>query len=46
MQNYKEIVDDRKKRDELVDWLVYMSAGYEQRKLRQGRAEFNEMEYL
>ena len=46
VQNYKEIVDDRKKRDELVDWLVYMSAGYEQRKLRQGRAEFNEMEYL
>lgn len=44
--NYREIVDDRRKRDELVDWLCYMSTGYGDRQKQKTEVEFNEMEYL
>lgn len=54
--NYKEILSDRQKREELLAWLVYMSAGFEERErlarprksapARQVKGEFNEMEWL
>lgn len=54
--NYKEIVSDRRKREELLAWLVRMSARYEERErvarprqsapVKQVKGEFNEMEWL
>lgn len=55
--NYKDIVEDRKKRDELLNWLVFMSARYEERlqqeeespqnaPVQQRQEEFNEMDML
>lgn len=54
--NYKEIVGDRQKKEELLAWLIYMSAGFEEREraarprqsapARKVKGEFNEMEWL